>query len=193
MNFTSRSQAGQDLFVYKTLVQPENLLNGTFLDIGAGHHIELSNSYELEQLGWTGYLLEQDAYAAGKLREHRKSVVMEADARSHDWRKFPRKDFDYLSLDIDYISHQVLLEMLIAGLTFRLATIEHNEYNYPAGDSPRWAVRALMAAKGYRMVASDVKCAGAIFEDWFAHPSVPPERYERFISEGIEGTELAKR
>jgi hypothetical protein len=188
-----QSQAGQAEFVRKVLVEPENLMNGTFLDIGANHPIDWSNSYELEQIGWTGCLVENEPNAANMLRRGRTSRVIHADATRINWREFNQKHFDYLSLDIDYCSHSVLLEMLVAGMTFRVATIEDNEYNYPGGDSPRWANRALMQAKGYVRVAAGVLSVGQPFEDWYVHKSVPPSRWERFVSDGIDGNEIAKR
>lgn len=188
-----QSQAGQAEFVRKVLVEPEGLTNGTFLDIGANHPIDWSNSYELEQIGWSGSLIENEPNAVQMLREKRMSRVIHADATQIDWRRFNQKSFDYLSLDIDYQSHRVLLEMLVAGMTFRVATIEHNEYNYPGGDSPTWANRALMAAKGYERVASHVRSEGQPYEDWFVAKTVPYDQWARFRSEGIDGKEIAAR
>lgn len=193
MTFTPRSQAGQDLFVKKVLVDPENLLTGTFLDVGASHPVKWSNSYELERLGWTGFLIENEPNAANMLREGRTSQVLNQDATKINWREFPQKHFDYLSLDIDYCSHSVLLEMLVARMTFRVATVEHNEYAYPKGDSPAWANRALMIASGYILVASNVLSENQQFEDWFVDKSVPIDRFLRFASDRMDGLEIAAR
>ena len=119
---------------------------GKFLDVGANHPIDWSNTYELEQHGWVGFLFENEPNAAAMLRKGRTSKVIEGDVTKQDWRAFVKANgshFDFLSLDVDYISHGVLLEMLVAQMSFKIATIEHNEYNYPAGDSPRSGAPAL--------------------------------------------------
>lgn len=49
------SQFGQDLFVLKTLKDTQN---GVFVDVGGNHPIKGSNTYLLEQNGWTGIAIE---------------------------------------------------------------------------------------------------------------------------------------
>ena len=192
MDFKTNSQSGQDKFVFKVLVEPENLLNGTFVDIGACHPMELSNTYSLEKLGWTGYLIERDPVACQMLRRARSAEVLEEDVTKQDWRVFALQDFDYLSLDVDYISHGVLLELLVAGIKFRVATIEHNEYGFPNGKGcPKWAVRALMVAAGYTLVAGDVKNNDCIFEDWFVDAKrVKTDAWASYVSNGRDGRRL---
>jgi hypothetical protein len=167
MKFQSHSQAGQDEFVRRVLGEKP----GQFLDIGAGHPIELSNTYALETyLGWSGILIEQDPTAANMHRAQRKSPVMQINALTQDWRTLPIKDFDYVSLDVDYISHKVLLDLLCAGITARVWTIEHNLWNYPNGGSPDWVDLALMQAKGYELIAQNVTSEGQPFENWYVDP-----------------------
>lgn len=197
MTFHPRSQAGQDLFVWKLLVETGTNPKGTFLDVGANHPVDWSNTYELEKLGWTGFLFENEPNACNMLRAARTSPVVPGDATKIDWRAFAKANgshFDYLSLDIDYASHSVLLEMLVAGMTFTVATIEDNEYNYPSGDSPRWANRALMEAKGYTLLCAGVTNNGAAFEDWWvAGENVDREVTARFMSLGKDGIQIASR
>lgn len=195
MTFLSRSQAGQDLFVYKLLVKGEGLSHGSFLDVGANHPIDWSNTYELEQLGWRGFLFENEPNAAAMLRAVRQSIVMEGDVTKQDWRRFTKTTgkthWDYLSLDVDYISHGVLLEMLVAGMSFGVATIEHNDYNYVDGTSPAWASRALMEACGYNLICRDVTNNNARFEDWWIQPPfVRADVAEPFRSNGRDGLQI---
>lgn len=197
MNFIPRSQAGQDLFVKKLLVDPGTVKMGTFLDVGANHPVDWSNTYELEQLGWRGVLFDNEPNACNMLRAARTSPVLEGDVTKIDWRKFVLTHtlaFDYLSLDVDYVSHGVLLEMLVAGIMFRVATIEHNDYNYPDGTGPSWATRALLKAKGYVVIAQDVTNNHAKFEDWWVHPDlVDMGVAKRFLSFGEDGIEISQR
>ena len=83
--FISHSQAGQDKFVYDTLVKPTNYINGTFLDIGCGFPIEINNTYSLEQLGWRGVLIDKDPGFVESCRQQRQSPVIEADATTMIW------------------------------------------------------------------------------------------------------------
>ena len=163
MTFESHSQAGQDAWVHSLLGD-----SGTFLDIGCNHPIIISNTYSLERLGWTGFLLDNDHYACELCRQHRKSPVIECDVTKYDWSLLPAKAFDYLSLDVDSANFVTLPALLKAGITFRAATIEHNLYSN--GPGPRDAMRALLIPLGYRLEQPDVAHAGCDFEDWYLGP-----------------------
>lgn len=54
------SQYGQDTYVYNRFCSPDGYpnKNGVFVDIGAYDGVTLSNSYVLENLGWTGWCFE---------------------------------------------------------------------------------------------------------------------------------------
>ena len=188
-----QSQAGQDAFVFELLVHPRGAgarTNGTFLDIGANHPKEWSNTWALEQIGWKGVLVEREPYAAGLLRNQRTSKVMQDDATLIDWSKLP-EFFDYLSLDVDYISHKVLLDILVAGMKFALITLEHNEWNYPVKGSPRLAGRGLLQAHGYELICGNVRSNGQPFEDWWVDPKlVDRELAHKFRCDGMEGLEI---
>lgn len=165
---------------------------GVFLDIGAGHPIELSNSYALEtHYGWRGFLIEQEPTAANMLRDARKSQVMQVNALTQDWRDLPVKSFDYISLDVDYITHKVLLDLLVTGIEARVWTIEHNRYAYPAGQSPEWVDRALMQERGYQLIARDVTSKDKPFENWYVDPRrVNMEIAQAFNCAGRDGREI---
>ncbi len=60
----SYSQCGQDVFVYYFLFNQKQ--EGFFLDIGANDPVNGSNSYLLEQHGWTGLAFEPIKYIAAK-------------------------------------------------------------------------------------------------------------------------------
>jgi FkbM family methyltransferase len=47
-----RSQYGQDYYLWTTILKRSS--SGFFVDIGGNHPVDLSNSYFLEQRGWTG-------------------------------------------------------------------------------------------------------------------------------------------
>jgi len=168
-NVTFYSQAKQDQFVFDLLVKNRGL--GYFLDIGAAEPIHLNNTYALEQIGWTGTLVEKDPYYEDDLRASRTSEVIIGNALSIDWGAFPRKAYDYLSLDIDADTPDVLKKLLEAGFTFRCATIEHDAYRY--GDGPRTYIRDLMQMAGYNLLLGNISVTpGHPFEDWWIAPSL---------------------
>lgn len=171
MKFHSRSQAGQDLLVYRLLVQPAGSAPGLFLDVGASHPIEKNNTYELEQCGWTGWLLDNDANAADLCRQHRTSKVVCADATTFDYATLTdgtMRTIDYLSLDCDASSLAAVQAILKAPLIFRVITIEHDKYRF-SGEMQRQTQQLLRAA-GYELICEDVCDMDLPFEDWWIQP-----------------------
>ena len=191
MTFQSRSQAGQDQWVHDLLVKPDpNFTYGTFIDVGCGHPTEINNTYELEQLGWRGILMDVEQDAIDACVGVRKSLVVKARGESFDWaahlkyftriatltrqqlHDFPTLDTrvcDYLSLDCDEATNPVLRKLLMLPLRFRCITVEHDAYRF--GDTLRAEQRAWLAAAGYRLVKADVAGApGFPFEDWHIDP-----------------------
>ena len=165
MNFISCSQAGQDKFAYERIGN-----SGTFLDIGCGDQ-NGSNTLALERVGWTGVLVELDPKRAQWCRRNRTSILIEKDATRIDWGLTHKREFDYLSLDIDDTKGepskivQVLTSLINAGFMFRVMTIEHDRYRI--GDETRNQVRAICSAHGYTLAVPDVAHKGNQFEDWW--------------------------
>lgn len=187
--FTSYSQAAQDIFVHQVIVRPEGKLDGTFLDIGAHHPTSLSNTYALEQLGWSGWLIEREDSYAELLRAQRKSSVIQQDAREVDWLNLDLPSVvDYLSLDVDEASLEVLRKLPLKHTQFRVITAEHNLYAY---DSMRGPMREILERHGYFMVCGDVKFGGNAFEDWWVHPSlVDVNAVAEFVCDNTEASEI---
>lgn len=161
----SHSQAGQDMFVHALLGDGP----GTFLDIGCGHPIELSNTYALEQLGWRGLLIDSNEYAANLCKEQRKSAVLYDDVTRVNWRAQLQNhrlwpEIDYLSLDCDHGSLEALIA-LPPDVRFKVLTIEHDEYLFR--NELRVPMRALLTTRGYVLICSDVMDSNLSFEDWW--------------------------
>lgn len=65
------SQFGEDRYIFKHLGVPKQ---GTFVDIGAGHPISLSNTYFFERNGWNGVCIDADPMQIGLLKDKRNNV-----------------------------------------------------------------------------------------------------------------------
>jgi len=65
------SQFGEDRYIYHNIDLPTN---GTFVDVGAGHPIHLSNTYFFERNGWTGVCVDADPKQYELLRAARADV-----------------------------------------------------------------------------------------------------------------------
>ena len=194
MIFESKSQAGQDLWAYKMLVEPDNLFNGTFLDIGCNEPVAWNNTYALEQLGWTGLLMDNNEGCFGRCRVHRKANSILADATTFNWDTVGPKDFYYLSLDVDEATPDALANLLKFKIGFRAATIEHDSYRF--GMDPRNRMRDMMEAAGYLLLCRDVNNNDPAFpfEDWWVNPHlVNMAVASRFLSFGCGGRQIAKR
>jgi hypothetical protein len=166
MNFISHSQAGQDAWIFDLIVKPEHLLSGTFLDVGCGDPVFISNTYALEQLGWTGLLVDADAQWLTPCEQKRSSPFLVADATIVNWTACsPHMLFDYLSLDVDHVQVEALKNLLKHGVRFRAATIETDRYRF--GDEPRRIIRELLAAANYELICGDVSNLDQPFEDWY--------------------------
>ena len=66
------SQFGEDKWLIENKILPEK---GFFLDLGAGHWQNLSNTLWLEMHGWDGVCVDADIRQLTGLLEHRKTVV----------------------------------------------------------------------------------------------------------------------
>lgn len=177
MNFESHSQAGQDRFVWE-LLGPEW---GIFLDIGANHPTEISNTYALEQMGWNGALVENDAHCVELLKAQRKSLVIPGDATKVDWEVVlsGATRMDYLSLDVDVASLAVLQNLMNFGPRFTVLTVETDAYRF--GEARRDAMAAMLRSNGCDILCADVCDQGLSFEIWAVDPlAVDMTKAEKF-------------
>ena len=156
----SYSQAGQDLWVLSQF--PEGY-KGTFLDIGCGTKDFYSNTWLLEQAGWTGTCIDNRPEV---LQDGRSCEVIITDATKidYDWLK---PSYDYLSLDVDDATLSVLLKIPLKDKWFSYITIEHDYYRL--GEELRYGERRYLHYNGYSLVKKDVEHNGLKFEDWWKH------------------------
>ncbi len=191
MNLPYQSQALQDRFVAKILNYKRD---GYFLDIGACHASSTNNTFALEQgLGWRGICIEMDS-------EHNDSYKVRScryindDATTIDYARLLEesgapKVIDYLSLDVDAISTEVLKMLPLEEYKFTIITLEHDHYIH--GGKYRDEQREILKAAGYVLLCSDVLVPlqddtrpDCSFEDWWCHSSVVTEITENIACNG---------
>lgn len=171
------SDAKQDEFVANMLQFKKN---GYCLDIGSHHSMKSNNTYFFTQLDWSSITVEIDS-SYNNTYDRKNGIHINQNALSVDYKtillknQFP-KLIDYLSLDVDTISTDVLKIIPFSDFTFKIITIEHDAYIY--GDTYRMEQRKILNSLGYFLICSNVyveqsgfegkECS---FEDWWIYPS----------------------
>ena len=179
MEIESYSQAKQDLFVLKALKYKRE---GTFLEIGANHPIEISNTYLLEtRYGWKGLMIEQNPRFVQLYESERpNSEYIIDNAVTIDYNRalenYPR-DMDYLQIDLEVDNMSTLNTLLnlndsaLKTHRFAVITFEHDRYR---GDffRTRDLSRIILQDLGYVLLFPDI----LFFEDWYIHPDLVDPR-----------------
>lgn len=192
IDFKSRSQAGQDRFVYEVLGRPSE---GIFADIGSGHPEKNNNTVALEEIGWRGFCVDNDEVCAQLHAESDRGCQhLNVDSMKITWDaiyQFFGMRIDYLSLDVDAATLKTILAIPLERIRFKVLTVEHDAYRF--GDMPRNEIRRSLSAAGYRIVAADVHSEGCEFEDWWVDPTqVYETSWGRFVSEKKDWEEILK-
>lgn len=167
----------QDVFVL-LLLNYQN--NGKFIDIGSSHPSESNNTFLLEKFNWSGICIE---YGNSYLEEYKKRscLFLNTDAFNIDYKKlFEHLNFgnciDYLSLDIDENSTNLLYKLPFDLIKFKIITIEHDEYRF--GDRYKLIQRNFLKNNGYTLLfenvyaekGSEIYGKERSYEDWWVHP-----------------------
>lgn len=174
----SYSQAGQDMFVLETLKYKQY---GTYVEIGAYHSTEMSNTYLLEKdYFWRGIGVEIVPERVIEYNTNRNNPCIEADATILDYEalfkshNMPNR-IDYLQLDIEP-AHNTLAALKRIPLDkyrFSVITFEHDLYADPNNAAIKQDQINILWANGYKLVKENVIFEewNAIFEDWWIDPT----------------------
>lgn len=182
----SYSQCGQDRFVHHLIPYP-----GVFLDVGCGG-LAISNTLALEELGWTGFLVDCSHEALEQSRG-RKARFMLEDSRTIDWSFLPGR-LEYLSFDVDQAIRETLYHFPFSTVRFNIITMEHNLYYPELYDGLQDLERQKLEPLGYDRVCSNVKNGGKPIEDWWVDPGyVDQQKMEALRCEGVEWSEIVKK
>lgn len=174
MNY--QSQALQDRFVAKVLNFKRD---GFFLDIGSCDAVSTNNTYVFEELGWKGICIEMDSQHNESYNK-RTCKYIQADATRLDYEAILNNSpelIDYLSLDVDAFSTEVLKRLPLEEQKFGVITIEHDYYIH--GGIYRDKQREILTKAGYVLYCPDVLVPlshdtnpDCSFEDWWIHESL---------------------
>jgi hypothetical protein len=181
MNFYS--DAGQDQFVAHMLKFKKD---GCSVDIGAAGSVYSNNTYCFQELDWTSITIESNSeynstyygYGARKKGTHYNDDALTINySEIFEENEFP-SNIDYLSLDVDTLSLDVLRVLPFDKYSFKCITIEHDAYLY--GDAYRKPQREILKGLGYDLICSNVlvpnpghqgyKGEPCPFEDWWVNP-----------------------
>lgn len=191
-------QARQDEFVAAVL---DEMRGGTFVDIGAGHPVDGSNTYALEKrYAWNGILCDiEHAPALRVMRDPINTVIANAfdpsmTAHIHALALPNAGRIEYLSLDIEppIDTLRALVTLPLDAVRFSVITCEHDYYRMPA--SIKYAMAGILEGYGYVRVAEDVtmlaegdgeKLFAVPVEDWWVDPRVIDVRKARALAREV--------
>ena len=171
----SYSQSGQESFVLNML---SRLSGGFYIEIGAYHSTDLSNTYLLEtEFKWRGLAFEIDRKKSKEYCRMRSNLCVTADATQFDYLecfneyKVPSV-IDYLQVDIEpaFQSLAALKLLPFDQFVFKIITFEHDLYATPENADVQDQAFEFLQSYGYRRVAKNVKSNGFPYEDWYCHP-----------------------
>jgi hypothetical protein len=199
------AQAYQDMFVLSCL---NGKRDGYYLEIGAYHSTNLSNTYLLEsKFGWSGISVDIDDSVRNSFSTNREGNLIIADAISLDYKKILNdynmpKRIDYLQLDIEPQTNtlECLKNIPFDEYRFSVITYETDFYDpsFAREESlaNREKSREILKSHGYFLLVGNV-CnisENDPFEDWYIDPQVidpnnlswisPSEEYN-MVSESV--------
>lgn len=168
------SQAGQDRFILETLKYKKY---GTYVEIGAYHSKEISNTYILEkEYFWRGIGVEIDPSRVIEYNRNRVNKCIEADARYLDYKTLFEhshmpKQIDYLQIDIEPAPNSLLALKSIPFDEYRFSVITFEHDLYANSDNARIKQEQydILSGYGYTLVKDNVVCnhPDLPFEDWW--------------------------
>lgn len=164
----------QDLFVLSVF---NGKKNGTYLEIGSGDPFVHNNTALLEtEFGWRGISIDKSPALCCNFKENRHNTVICADALEIGYQDLFEKHcvdpiVDYLQIDCDEASIEVLKKLPLATHKFGVITFEHDSYRL--GTGIRDEARAILKKHGYVLLVNDAAFTEVCsYEDWYVHPDV---------------------
>jgi hypothetical protein len=181
------SQADQDLFVLSML---DGRRNGTWLEIGCGWPLHISNTALLEyDFGWRGISFDSYQLILDEWVGVRNNPTTHACGYKVDFLKLfkdhniIKTDIDYLSLDCDPASqtYDILLRIPFDQYQFAVITFEHDHDHQVQQEAQTY-----LSQHGYKLVVRNISDQGIAnpYEDWYVHPDlVDPAKIAQHLAD----------
>lgn len=164
----------QDLFVLSVL---KGKKNGTYLEIGSGDPFVHNNTALLEtEFGWKGISIDSSPALCYNFKQNRHNTIICADATEIGYEDLFDKHcvdptIDYLQIDCDEASIEILKKLPLKTHKFGVITFEHDCYRL--GTEIRDEARAILKKHGYVLLVNDAAFSELCsYEDWYIHPDV---------------------
>lgn len=166
----------QDIFVANLLKFKRD---GYYLDIGSSSSVGSNNSFFFESLDWKGICIEKNPMFNSSY-ESRTCIYINEDALKVDYEKVFEENemplvIDYLSLDVDEASTEVLKILPLYKYKFKVITCEHDSHFF--GDKYKKRQRKILLSKGYFLLGEDMLNQSGrnigqqhAWEDFWVHP-----------------------
>ena len=164
----------QDMFILSCF---NGKRGGTYVEIGAGDPVYTNNTYLLEeQFDWKGISFDNNETFCFAFAEKRKNPVLNRDVLKTDLaavfheHSLPEM-IDYLQVDCDEVSLEVLKRVPFDYYEFGVIQFEHDAYRL--GEEQRTQSRALLRKHGYVLLVENVAFNKTdAYEDWWVHPRI---------------------
>ena len=164
----------QDLFILSVF---DGKKNGTYLEIGSGDPFVHNNTALLEtEFGWKGISIDNSEALCYNFKHNRHNTVICADATKIGYQDLFSKHCvdhitDYLQIDCDEASIEILKKLPLETHKFGVVTFEHDTYRL--GTAIRDEARSILKKHGYQLLVNDVAFTELCsYEDWYVHPDV---------------------
>jgi|TARA_B100001093_G_scaffold517606_1_gene599677 hypothetical protein len=171
---TNHSKHYQDLFVLSLY---NGKRNGSYLEIGSGDPFVHNNTALLEGMfNWKGISIDNSEALCYNFKENRNNTVICTDATELDFTNLFNLHCvdpvtDYLQIDCDEASIEILENIPFDTHKFGVITFEHDTYRL--GTDIRDKARTILKKHGYQLVINDVAFSPQhSYEDWYVHPDV---------------------
>jgi hypothetical protein len=140
-----------------------DLKNGFYVEVGANHFKDGSNTYFLEkEHGWNGISIEISKYYSELFNDNRKNKCINDNALRVNWEKhFEENNFpniiNFLSIDIDsdagiHANTLALLNLPLSRYKFDIIAIEHSGGIHHAFEESKKMQRDILSMFGYYLI-----------------------------------------
>lgn len=170
----NHSKHMQDMFV---LAAHNGKRKGTYVEFGAGYFDIDSNTYLLEkEFDWKGISFDINRDYCNGFFANRKNTIMKMDVLQVDFHWLFETTclppvIDYLQIDCDGASYEILRRIPFDSYKFAVIHFEHDVYHMDP--LIREYQRNILKGQGYELVVPDVGIdENRSYEDWWIHPEL---------------------